>query len=104
MGLTPDRFEPKRLLEDWLDSHRTALAAGGIEQDLEAGPADRPKSCAWLNLTGEAGIGQLILWSSGECDLLVLSRTDRGQLLNEHMVIGDIDDVDKALGRLTKLL
>jgi hypothetical protein len=67
-------------------------------------PPDRSKHSAHLAVIGENTIGQLTVWETGECELLVLQVVDRAPLLNQTIRVDEPGDLVAPLDELLRAM
>ena len=92
--------ESMRLLESF---HTRNLAAAqlllpeGINLDISPiGNLEHTASCS-VNIESPALLGNLTMWVTGECDLLVTNETAQDVLINETKVLKTESDVQRCL-------
>lgn len=59
------------VLEAWLSSMATSLALSGVMARFDRSPADRPNPSCSLNLRRDDHEMDLVIWDSGEAELVV---------------------------------
>jgi hypothetical protein len=74
-----------------------------IRFDFRPGPTTTGKSGSWVDLEAGDVLGQLIVWDTGEADLLH-GRRGEDETQVEHRQFKTIEEVDAALGDLIAVL
>lgn len=94
-------------LAAWYARHRQSLEARGIDVGFERSPEDgRPKASAWVTVQRGATAGEIIVWDSGECELLGPLREDEAAGTDpraEHRELETENDLLAALARLLSI-
>ena len=90
---------------DALEAQATAIRAShsGITVAFTRGPDDREKISAWLEVTGDQALGQVTVWSSGECEIEA-DDSDGSILLRRTLFLQSPDDLESAVRELARLL
>ena len=93
------------LFLDVLEAQARVLPAShpAIEFEFTRGPVDREKTGAWLEMTTPRRLGQVTVWSSGECEIEA-DASDGSVLLRRSVVLESPDDLKPALDELARLL
>jgi hypothetical protein len=88
-------------LVSWYEENRAALEAGGLEVTLGQSPLDdRTKSSAWVRVFGSDRGAEIIVWSTGECQLAALEAPGTDPRLEHHQLNTETDflaAVDRTL-------
>lgn len=86
-----DRIEDMNLfehLEQWAHENTSTLMTRGLHLSINYGPADRDKRVARIDMDSPTRLVQLLLWDSGEAELLVAElEGDDDLIANEHLEI-----------------
>jgi hypothetical protein len=90
------------LLKEEIDGRSDELLSAGIATTLTRGPMDRDKCAAWVDLTSATAEGQLIVWDSGEAELMVGSAG--GLFTDKHYDLETVTDLKVAIGHLIRLV
>jgi hypothetical protein len=84
----------------WEPIARTRATGLGIELKFDNSPPDgRSKSAAWVIAERADRSAELIVWSSGEVELVAGNATG-GELLQEHRDISTLGELDGLLAAL----
>lgn len=73
-------------LRKWFDDRTAGLADLGFQTEFSESPPDRVKRSVSVMIASSSKIGQLILWDSGESELL-LGDVGSGEVMEEHREI-----------------
>lgn len=85
----------------WPADHAAQLARAGATATSSYGPADLPKRSAWLDLVTPTNLGELIVWDSGEAELMTAQKDPDGPPgVAEHLELRTAHDLEQALRRL----
>lgn len=73
-------------LRRWFDDRTAGLAELGFQTEFAESPPDRVKRSVSVMIISASKIGQLVVWDSGEAELL-LGDVGSGEVINEHREI-----------------
>jgi len=93
------------LFAEICERERQRLAGLGIEIQLHRPSEPTPKAGIRLDATSAVGLAQLVLWDTGELDLVVADSRTGAIILNEHRDVSSelgifdaIDTIEAHLG------
>lgn len=84
-------------LAAWVAANQNRLADRDIRVTFTAGPDDRPKASAWVDLVSESHLVRVTVWQTGECDVSSIRVAD-GEETADHVVLASEDELAIFLG------
>ena len=71
----------------WVDAHADELAARGVSATLIAGPRERATTAVWTDFDTDQRTARVIVWDSGEAELVVGAFSSGDVIWNEHLTL-----------------
>jgi hypothetical protein len=88
------------ILADCLQHAGPHLADRGIAVEMTISTDDGPRRAARVDATSERGLGQLLLWETGELDLVIGDVASGEVLLDEHREVSSALGIRDALATI----
>jgi hypothetical protein len=77
-------------MRTWVVQHRAA-AAPGLSVEYHASPGEWPVRSAWATFTDPAGMGQVIVWETGACEIDIGSFDERRSVIRSEQLTRTTD-------------
>ena len=100
--LSPMALADHSELLDYLEAWSRARIGKRSAVEFARTGDDRPKPAAWINGDDDGRLAELIVWSTGEAELVMGS--DGEATVNEHHELSNIEELDSVLDRLSAWL
>jgi hypothetical protein len=85
-------------LRDWYSAHVDEMAERGIILTFGRSDDERPKQAAWLGVERGERLAEIIIWDSGEAELVI--GEEGNPEASEHHEINDADEIGGLATRL----
>ena len=99
------RFNMLNTFKDWYDKNRSELKSLFDDIEIKSSPTVRTsmdKASSWIEFSNNIILGNLTVWDTGECDLVIISPNSGEQLLFEYRESSNTKELENNLDSLVE--